>query len=159
MSGSNAAGFDQRRYEPSVRCRSFPPRNQAVHQNASAPNSQSRSVTSVPSVRCSSPMRVFPAQNQAVHQKVFRAQLSILCDLRALCAMLFPGARLSRPESSVHQSAFRTHPLLKGASFVVRLRQWIPQSQSRRRRPRIWPSIPVLHSTDHRPSRPGAPVK
>jgi hypothetical protein len=80
------------------------------------------SVTSVASVRCSSPMRFFPAQKPCCPPK-------------------------------------RLPSLLRGACFVLRLRQWIPQSQSQHRRRRIWPSIPLLLSTGHRPSRLGAPVK
>jgi hypothetical protein len=47
-------------------------------------------------------MRVFPAQKPRFPPKAFRHPTSILlCDLRDLCAMLFPEACLSRPETTL----------------------------------------------------------
>jgi hypothetical protein len=71
----------------------------------------------------------------------------------------FPAGGHPRPPKA--PSVVQPDPqlLLIGVGFVVRLRRWIPQPQSRHRRPRIWPSTLVLRSTAHRPSRPGAPAR
>jgi hypothetical protein len=56
----------------------------------------------VTSVRCSPRCAPFSPRNQTVHQRTFRHPSSIpLCDLRDLCAMLFPEVRLSRPETKL----------------------------------------------------------
>jgi hypothetical protein len=67
---------------------------------------------SVTSVRCFPRGGCFPPRSHAVHQKALHPRTSIpLCDL---CAMLFPDARLSRPEAMLSTKNRRTSiPLFK----------------------------------------------
>jgi hypothetical protein len=122
-------------------------------------NAQTPSVTSVPSVRCSFPDARLSRLETELSTKVLppsNAQTPSVTSVPSVRCFpqggSFPAQKPSCPPKCLPS-------LLTGASFVVRLRQWIPQSQSRHHRPRIWPSIPLLHSTGHRPSLPGAPVK